>query len=94
MSEPAFQRMSAEEYLRTERDSPVKREFVDGFVYPLHARAGASKTHTRLTLRIGSMLENLATERGCRPYVSDMKLVASAWRTFLLPRCDGLLRPG
>ncbi|MFC3860824.1 Uma2 family endonuclease [Deinococcus antarcticus] len=85
MSEPAFQRMSAEEYLRTERDSPVKREFVDGFVYPLHAQAGASKTHTRLTLRIGSMLENLATERGCRPYVSDMKLMASAWRTFYYP---------
>ena len=85
MSEPAFQRMSVEEYLRTERESPVKREFVDGFVYPLHAQAGASKAHARLTLRLGSMLENLAVEQGCRPYVSDMKLMASTWRTFYYP---------
>ena len=41
MSEPAFQRMSVAEYLRTEPESPVKREYVDGFVYPLHAQAGA-----------------------------------------------------
>lgn len=33
MSDPAFQRMSLEEYLRTEPDSPVKREYVGGFVY-------------------------------------------------------------
>lgn len=32
MTQPAFQKMSVEEYLRTEVDSPVKREYVGGSV--------------------------------------------------------------
>ena len=37
MTDPAFKAMSVEEYLRTEEKSPVKREYVAGFVYPLYA---------------------------------------------------------
>lgn len=35
MSDPAFQHMSVAEYLRSEPESPVKREYVDGSVYSL-----------------------------------------------------------
>lgn len=85
MSGPAFKRMTAEEYLRREREAPEKHEFIDGFVYPLHAQAGASRQHVRLTLRIGAMLEGRASDLGCRPYVADMKLRADGWRNFFYP---------
>ena len=60
MSAPTFKAMSVEEYLRTEELSPVKREYVGGFVYPLHgqtkAQAGASRTHVAITVNIVSAL--------------------------------------
>lgn len=42
MTDAAPKAMSEAEYLRSERESPYKREYVGGFVYPLHAQAGAS----------------------------------------------------
>ena len=39
MSDPALRLLTEEEYLSTEELSPVRREYVDGFVY---AQAGAS----------------------------------------------------
>lgn len=77
--------MTPEEYLRSEREAQQKHEYMDGFVYPLHAQAGASRKHVRLTLRIGAMLEPLATRRGCRAYAADMKLRADGWRNFFYP---------
>lgn len=48
MTDPAPQAMSEAEYLLTERQSPYKREYVGGFVYPLHAQAGTSGNHARI----------------------------------------------
>ncbi|MDV6373463.1 Uma2 family endonuclease [Deinococcus arenicola] len=83
--EPAFQRMSVEEYLRTEELSPDKREYVDGFVYPLHGQAGASKPHVRITGNITATLNAAARQSGCRLYSSDMKLRLQGSRTFFYP---------
>lgn len=33
MTGPAFQTTSVEDYLRLERDSAVRHEYIDGFVY-------------------------------------------------------------
>jgi Uma2 family endonuclease len=85
MSEPAFQRMSVAEYLRSEPESPVKREYVDGFVYPLHAHAGASKAHSRICANITEVLNPAARRMGCRLYQSDMKLRLNASTTFFYP---------
>ncbi|MFC3831422.1 MULTISPECIES: hypothetical protein [Deinococcus] len=52
MSGPPPRAMSVEEYLATEEKSPYKREYVGGFVYPLHAQAGASKRHTLIGTNI------------------------------------------
>ena len=38
----ALRKLTEAEYLASEETSPVKREYVDGFVYPLHAQAGAT----------------------------------------------------
>ena len=74
MSESAPKAMSVEEYLRTERESPVKREYVGGFVYPLHAQAGASGEHVQISGRIAGKLLDAADEKGCRLYQSDMQI--------------------
>ena len=89
MSDPALQVMSVEEYLRTELDSPVKREYVDGFVYPSHgatrAQAGTSKAHMRITLNFALALDAKATRAGCRFYAAEMKLRIEGRNSFYYP---------
>lgn len=85
MPHPAFQRMSVAEYLRSEPESPVKREYVDGFVYLLHAQAGASKAHSRICANITEVLNPAARRMGCRLYQSDMKLRLNGSTTFFYP---------
>lgn len=85
MSEPALRRMSVAEYLRTEPESPVKREYVDGFVYPLHGQAGAGKPHVRICANITAALHADALRAKCRLYASDMKLRLGNRRTFFYP---------
>lgn len=89
MSDPALRVMSAEAYLRTELDSPVKREYVGGFVYPLHgatrAQAGSSKAHALVTSNIVFALHPAARREGCRLYASDMKLRIEGRDAFYYP---------
>ncbi|WP_027481059.1 Uma2 family endonuclease [Deinococcus pimensis] len=89
MSAPVFKPMSVEEYLRTEETSPYKREYVGGFVYPLHgttrAQAGASRNHVRITVNITRELSTRAQGTDCFVYSSDMKLYIEGARTFYYP---------
>ncbi|WP_395344482.1 Uma2 family endonuclease [Ningiella sp. W23] len=63
--------LSPEDYLRGERKSSIKHEFINGEVY---AMAGASANHERicqnLTRRFGNQLEGSPYE----PFGSDMKV--------------------
>ena len=63
--------ITVEEYLEGEKDSPVKHEYVDGRVF---AFAGASDVHNRITGNIFAQLWDAATQKGCRIYMSDMKM--------------------
>jgi Uma2 family endonuclease len=85
MSDAAIRAMSAEEYLRSEASSPYKREYVGGFVYPLHAQAGASESHVLICGNIAAALHASARQRGCRLYQSDMKLAIAASGSFYYP---------
>lgn len=91
MTAPAFQTMSVEEYLRTEPDSPVKREYVNGFVYAVDnsegiwAQAGSSKSHARIISRIMRHIEPRAEVTGCRAYASEIKLRIDAQKSFYYP---------
>lgn len=85
MTDAAPKAMSEAEYLRSERESPYKREYVGGFVYPLHAQAGASGEHVRISLRIAAALLPDADHRGCRLYQSDMKLYISGDSSYFYP---------
>ena len=85
MSDPAIRAMSVEEYLRTELDSPVKREYVGGFVYPLHAQAGVSQEHSRITLNITLALGRDAVRSGCRLHTTDMRLYIAEQNAYYYP---------
>ena len=89
MSAPTFKPMTVEEYLRTERDSPIKREFVGGFVYTLHgetrAQAGTSQAHMEISLNIAMKLRPLALQQGCRVALAEMKLIVDGLPSFYYP---------
>lgn len=80
MTSSALQKISEEDYLRTEELSPFKREYIDGFVYALHgddgpsAQAGATSRHGLICMNIGSALHSTALRQGCRLYQSDMRV--------------------
>jgi Uma2 family endonuclease len=82
MSEPALKRMTVEEYLQSEQAGIDKHEFVDGFMYPLHGQAGASKAHVRISTNIIAALHQESFKAGCRLYQSDMKLRISKTQFF------------
>ncbi len=91
MSLPAFKAMSLEEYLQTEPSSPVKREYVNGFVYAvdntdgLRAQAGSSKAHAELIMNLMEVVRPAARRQGCRAYASEIKLRIDAQQSFYYP---------
>lgn len=68
---PSIVNISAEEYLRTELESPVRREYLAGATY---AMAGGSERHNLITLNIATVLRSHLKGGPCRTFVSDMKL--------------------
>lgn len=91
MTDAAFKAMSLEEYLRTEPDSPVKREYVNGFVYfvnnsdTLKAQAGSSKAHANVIFNIMLVLKPKANQQGCRAFASEIKLRIDQQRSYYYP---------
>lgn len=76
MSAPALHTpwVSVGEYLRLERASTAKHEYVGGAV---HALAGVSKRHNRIAFNIARQLYDAAEHAGCRVYIADVKLRAA-----------------
>lgn len=85
MTDPAPQAMSVAEYQRRERDGERKHEYVGGFVYPLHAQAGSTGTHSRICLNIAVALYPHAEARGCRLYQEGMQLHIPRSNSFFYP---------
>ncbi len=70
MVRPTTQAIAIKDYLVSEHDSPVRREYVGGQVY---AMAGGSSRHNRIALGIAAHL--LSVRRAnCRIYQEGMKL--------------------
>lgn len=63
--------ISEEEYLERELRSEIKHEYVDGYI---HAMAGASKNHQRITGNIGREFGNHLRNQSCEPFASDLKV--------------------
>ncbi|MBI1765956.1 MAG: Uma2 family endonuclease [Acidobacteria bacterium] len=66
--------LSVEDYLKYEKDSPVKHEYVDGQLY---AMARASKQHVRIAGNLFNRLDDHLADDRCEPFISDMKVYVS-----------------
>ncbi len=91
MTDRAFKAMSLEEYLRTEESSPVKREYVNGFVYAvdnsdgMRGQAGSSMEHDDIAFNILAKLKPLARAAGCRAHGGEIKLRLEQQSSFYYP---------
>ncbi len=63
--------ISPAEYLASEIDSPVKREYWAGYIY---AMSGATNAHNRIAGKIYSMLDRSLSSSPCQPTNSDTKI--------------------
>jgi Uma2 family endonuclease len=63
--------ITTEEYLASEIDSPVKREYVCGFI---HAMTWAANGHNRIAGTIYALLDRLLGSSPCQPTNSDTKI--------------------
>ena len=70
-------RWDVEDYLAMERTSPVKHEFLDGYVY---AMAGGTQRHSRICVNLTTLLAVGLRGGPCRAFNSDMKVRIDARR--------------
>jgi Uma2 family endonuclease len=75
-------RVTAEEYLVSERRAETKSEFLDGEVF---AMAGASRRHNLISLNVGAELRAQLRQRPCEVYVSDMRVKIAATGLYTYP---------
>lgn len=66
-----LRRVSVDDYLAGELSSPVKHEYLGGFV---HAMAGASNNHNIIAGNVFAYLHSRLRGQKCRPYNSDTKI--------------------
>lgn len=63
--------LSVEDYLMSEKESPVKHEYVDGQIY---AMTGASAQHIRIAGNLCNRLDSHLVDNKYEPFISDMKV--------------------
>lgn len=72
MGLPKFKtKISVEDYLESEKYSPVRREYVDGEVF---AMAGASDNHNRISRNLIRLLSTHLDDSECEPFFNDIKV--------------------
>jgi Uma2 family endonuclease len=72
MGLPKFKtKISVEDYLESERYSPVRREYYHGEVY---AMAGASDNHGRIAINLITVLATHLRNSPCEPFSNDIKV--------------------
>lgn len=64
-------KISVEDYLESEKTSPVKREYVQGEVY---AMAGTSDNHARITINLTTALSIHLRDSKCEPFSGETKV--------------------
>ncbi|NMF63059.1 Uma2 family endonuclease [Brasilonema octagenarum UFV-E1] len=74
--------LSPEQYLETEKSSPIKHEYIQGQIY---AMSGASDAHVTITANLLTLLRNHIRGTGCRVYVADMKARIETLNIFYYP---------
>src|SRR5579871_6604206 len=73
---------TVEQYLAMERESSVKHELIDGYVY---AMAGGTRRHDRLARNITRLLDELLEDGPCQVYTLNMKVRLANERDHVYP---------
>ena len=74
--------LTPEEYIAAERKATLKSEYLSGEIV---AMSGASDAHNLITMNVSNGLYNQLSERGCRVYVSDMRVGIGAGVSYFYP---------
>ena len=74
--------LTVDEYLESEKFSPVRREYLAGQVY---AMSGASTAHNLIAGNVFAQLRAHLRGGPCQVFISDMKLHIEAINTFYYP---------
>lgn len=74
--------LTPNEYLQLEEHSPIKYEYIDGYIY---AMAGALDPHVTVAGNLFALLRNHVRGSGCRVYISDMKARIESLNRFYYP---------
>lgn len=74
-AQPHPPRWSVDAYLEMERGSPIKHDYLDGYVY---AMAGGSRRHSRICVNVTTMLARSLRDGSCQVFNSDMKVRVDA----------------
>src|SRR5215207_740088 len=82
MSTLTVTHVTPEEYLAAERLSETRSEYLDGVVYPM---TGASVTHSRIVINIGTELNIQLRARPGRVFAVDLKVRLPDSRKFFYP---------
>jgi len=78
----SYRYISREDYLESEKISPIKHEYRQGEVY---AMAGVSDAHDTMVGNLLAMLRNHIRGTGCRVYTPNMKVRIEAADVFYYP---------
>ena len=82
MSQQIQPYISPQEYLRLERQSEYKSEYVNGQIF---AMTGASRKHNLITTNISSSLHTQLKGRPCEVYAVDMRVKVRATGLYTYP---------
>lgn len=89
LAEKKSEYISVEDYLEGEKISPIKHEYIDGIV---HAMAGTSDRHNRLSGNIFKALDDYLNEGDYEAFFADVKVQASETVYYypdVMVACDG-----
>lgn len=73
-TDESLRRMTVEEYLAFEVESPVKHEYVAG---ELFAMSGVTTRHNLINLNLAQLFRATARARGCRVFMAEVMLRAA-----------------
>lgn len=74
--------LTTEEYLALERQSEIRHEFLDGFVY---AMAGESPTHSTICFNLAVSVGSQLKDKPCRGFSPNMKVRAGEKGLYAYP---------
>lgn len=74
--------ITSEQYLRLERTSEIRHEFLDGLVY---AMAGESPDHSTICFNLAAITGSQIRDKPCRGFSPNMKVRAGATELYAYP---------